>query len=121
MTMDTLFIENLTVDARIGVHPFEQETPQQIRLDLALSLDLSASAASDQLSDALDYVTVSDSVKAHIQQSHFGLIEALAESCAQLLLSQFPIEEVCLSLRKPGALPGEAVVGVTITRGNDGR
>ncbi|MFK7954896.1 MAG: dihydroneopterin aldolase [Lysobacterales bacterium] len=118
---DSLLIENLTADARIGVHSFEQKTPQKIALDLKLFLDLSASAKSDQLSDALDYVTVSQALKSHIQQSRFGLIEALAESCTQLLLNQFPIAQVRLSLRKPGALPGDPVVGVTITRCRDDR
>ncbi len=116
MSSDTLLIQNLSMDALIGVHEFEQRTPQNIELDLALNLDLSASAASDQLTDALDYVAVSETLRAHVKGSRYALIEALAESCTQLLLHTFPIDQVRLTLRKPGALPGDPVVGLMITR-----
>ncbi len=114
--MDILLIENLTVDALVGVHPHEKRIRQQLRLDLELELDMAAAAASDELTDALDYVSVCDHLRDHIRQSRRQLIEALAQSCAQTLLKHYPITAVTLTLRKPGALAGTPVVGVKLRR-----
>lgn len=116
MKSDRLTISQLTFDALIGVHAHEQRVPQQITVDLELIMDLSRPAASDQLADALDYVSVADHLARHIAQSRFRLIEALADSCARQLLTHFPVESVHIIVRKPGALPGRAVVAVDIWR-----
>lgn len=116
LAMDTLLIENLTVDALVGVHPHEKRIRQQLRLDLALEVDMTSAAATDELADALDYVSVCDHLRDHIRQSRRQLIESLAESCAQTLLENYPIAVISLTLRKPGALAGTPVVGVAIRR-----
>lgn len=115
---DQLLIENLLLEALVGVHPHEKRIHQRIRLDLELTVDAARAAATDRLADALDYVAVRERLAMCVADSRFALIETLAEHCAQVLLDQFPIRAVTLTIRKPAALPGATVVGVKITRGD---
>jgi dihydroneopterin aldolase len=88
-------------------------------LDLELGCDCARAAATDRIEDALDYDAVTRRLRAFVGASSCGLIETLAEGCAALLLAEFPVSRVRLSLHKPGAL-GEGIdLGVTIERGGN--
>jgi dihydroneopterin aldolase len=55
-----------------------------------------------------------------IEQSEFQLVETLAEKCAAIVLSEFPVQHLRLKLSKPGAVRGSSAVGVIIERSSDG-
>ena len=46
------------------------------------------------------------------------LIETFAENVANILLTEFKVEKLKLSIQKPGAVSGTSSVGVIIERGN---
>ena len=52
-----------------------------------------------------------------IEKSEFFLIEALAESVINIVMSEFSVPWVKLRISKPGALRGSKDVGVIIERG----
>ena len=114
--MDRLLINDLCLDATVGVYSHEQTRKQPVRFDLELAIDVAHAAATDELVNALDYEAVARAIAQLVQQQAFALIETLAERCAQLLLDQFPITGLKLTLYKPGALPGKACVAVQIER-----
>jgi dihydroneopterin aldolase len=120
--MDRVFIENLSVETVIGIFDWEREIRQVVSLDLEMEFDIRAAAASDSISDALDYKAVSKRLIRFIEQSEFQLVEALAEQCAAIVLEEFPVERLKLKLSKPGAVRGSSAVGVVIERsGNPGQ
>jgi dihydroneopterin aldolase len=53
---------------------------------------------------------------AFVQESKFNLVETLVEQVANLVLAEFGVEWVRVTLSKPGAIRGSRDVGVTIER-----
>ncbi len=114
--MDKVFIEGLEIEALIGIYDWERRIRQPLRLDVEMDFDNRRPAASDDIADTLDYKAVSKRLIAFVSQSEFGLVESLAERCAELVLREFGVARVRLKLAKPGAVRGAACVGVVIER-----
>lgn len=114
---DSVLIEGLAVDAIIGVYDWEREVSQRLLVDLEMAWDNRVPAASDDVSDALDYAQVSDRVSTYLVQASPQLLETAAEGIANLLQDEFSVRWLRLTLRKPGAVPAAAAVGVKIERG----
>ena len=114
--MDIVFLRGLRVDAVIGVYGWERQIRQTLSLDLELATDVAAAAASDDIGDAVDYYAVSKRVTAFVEASEFRLVETLAERVAELVLTEFSVSWLRLTVAKPGALRDCQSVGVSIER-----
>ncbi len=114
--MDIVFIKQLQVDTVIGVYDWEKTIKQRLLLDLRLSTDQRAAANRDDIRLTVDYAVVSEKVIALITAEPIELIETVAERVAQLLLREFAISQVEVTVSKPGAVAQAATVGVQITR-----
>jgi dihydroneopterin aldolase len=114
--MDKVYIKNLEVEAIIGIFQWEREVKQIISVDIEMDFDNKKAASSDDISDALDYKKVGKRVSAYIQGSKVKLVESLAEKVAKIILKEFPVSRLVLTLSKPGALRGSESVGISITR-----
>jgi len=64
----------------------------------------------------VDYKTVAKRVLGWVQASQFQLVESLAHGLALLLLAEFPLDWVRVSINKPGAIRHSSDVGVSIER-----
>ena len=117
--MDRIFLTALSADAIIGIYDWEREVRQRIEVDLEMWVDLSAAAKSDAIDDTLNYKSVAKHVLAFIQESRFRLVEALAGEIARIVLAEFPVERVRVTVHKPGAVRHSRDVGVIIERGRD--
>lgn len=113
---DLVFIEGLEIRTVIGIYDWEREIRQTVRLDLEMAWDCSKAATSDDISDALDYKAVSKRLIAFVEESSFGLIERLAEACAQIVIQEFDVPWLRLKMSKPGAVRGSENVAVMIER-----
>ncbi len=116
--MDIIFIRELRIQTIIGVHPWERQTRRTLLLDLELGADVRPAAATDRLDDTLDYQAVARRVGEFATASDFRLVETLGERIAELLLREFGVPWLRLTLRKPGAVRDTREVGVIIERGN---
>lgn len=115
--MDIVFIEALEIDTVIGIYDWERKITQKVMLDIEMAFDNRRPAASDDIIDTLDYKAVSKRLIAFVSESHFGLVEALAERCADIIREEFGVPWLRLKLSKPGAVSGSRAVGVIIERG----
>ena len=115
--MDTVYIKGLKTDAVIGVYDWERGIRQTLVLDLELASDNRAAAATDGITQAVDYDAISKRVLAYVQASEFQLVETLAERVAEIVLTEFTISWLRLKLSKPGAVAEADDVGVIIERG----
>lgn len=115
--MDTVFIHGLRIDTLIGIHPWERGARQTVALDLELGFDNRVPAASDAIADTLDYQAVAARLSEYVSGTDFGLVETLAERCAELLMREFGVRWLRLRLAKPAALENAESVGVVIERG----
>ena len=114
--MDKVFIEALEIDCVIGIYDWERSIRQPVQLDIEMEFDNRVPAASDQIADTLDYKAVSKRLIQFVGDSSYGLVETLAENCAQIILEEFGVRKVHLKLSKLGAVRGARAVGVIIQR-----
>ena len=114
--VDRIFLTALSAEAIIGIYDWEREVRQRVEVDLEMWMDLTAAAASDSIDDTLNYKAVAKRVLAFVQESRFRLVEALAGEIARILLAEFPIERVRVTVHKPGAVRHSRDVGVIIER-----
>ncbi|MEO8459899.1 MAG: dihydroneopterin aldolase [Dokdonella sp.] len=114
--MDKVFIEDLRIDTVIGIYDWERRIRQTVALDIEMAFDNTRPAASDQITDTLDYKAVSKALISFVEAASFQLVETLAEHCAALILDEFNVARVRLKLGKPGAVRGAKSVGVIIER-----
>ncbi|WP_413624489.1 dihydroneopterin aldolase [Luteibacter sp. Lutesp34] len=115
--MDIVFIEDLRIDAVIGIYDWERRIRQTLSFDLEMAFDNRRPAASDDIADTLNYKSIAKRLQAYVEASSFGLVETLAERCAEIVQSEFGVAWVRLKLSKPGAVRGSKAVGVRIERG----
>ena len=116
--MDIIFLRELKVDTLIGVYEWEKRVPQTLQLDLEIALPSSRACETDEIKDALDYADIVRDIQAALTSRHFNLLEALAETIAQMLLNDFKSPWVKVSVAKLNAIRGSRMVGVSIERGN---
>ncbi len=117
--MDKIFLTALSTEAVIGIFDWEREIRQRVEIDLEMSLDLTPAGKSDSIDDTLNYKSVAKRVLAFVGASRFRLVETLAERIASLLLAEFPIARVRVTVHKPGAIRNSSDVGVIIERSRD--
>ena len=114
--MDKIFINDLQVETVIGIFDWEREIKQTISINLEMEFDISKAAKSDDINDSLDYKKVSKRIISLCEKADSYLVENLIEKIAQVVLKEFPVSKVTVSLEKPGALRGSKSVGIKITR-----
>lgn len=118
--MDTVFINDLRIETIIGIYDWERKVKQTISLDLEMGTDIRKSAATDAIDDTLNYKAVAKRLIAFVGESEYQLVETLAEKIADIVLSEFDVRWLKLTVHKPGAVRGSRDVGVTIERGSRG-
>lgn len=119
--MDEIFIEDLRVDGLIGVYPHEREAVQPLLIGLRLGFDNRRAAASDALTDTLDYAAVCGLVREFVAARADLLLERLGEALCEELLRRFGPRRIELRIDKPEAarMLGCAHVGIRLVRGPD--
>lgn len=115
-SMDKIFIHALKTEAIIGIFDWERQVKQTVIIDIEISADIRKAALSDSIGDTLNYKKVAKRVLAFVEASQFHLVETLAEHVAMLLLEDFGIAWVRISLSKPGAIRSSRDVGVLLER-----
>ncbi len=114
--MDIIYLRELRVNAVIGINEWERRIRQVVSIDLDMGADIRKAAVSDAIEDTLNYKAVAKRVVTFVEDSRFNLVETLAERIATLLLDEFDIPWVKVTLNKPGAVRGSQGVGVIIER-----
>lgn len=115
--MDIVYLNQLEVDAVIGIYEWERRIRQPLLLDLELGCDIRQAAASDRIEHALDYKAIAKRVMSYVSASEFQLVETLAENIAALLQAEFKVPWLRLRINKRGAVRGVRDVGIVIERG----
>lgn len=115
--MDIIYINDLRIETVIGIYAWERQLKQVVIVDLELGTDIRKAALTDSVADTLNYKEVAKRVMAFVTDSHYHLVESLAEAVAELIIKEFDISWLRLRLNKQGAVRGVRDVGVIIERG----
>ena len=113
---DSIFLEDIKIEAWIGWYEWERQHPQTLLLQLEIGLPHQKAAYTDDLKDTIDYAAVLMRLRQDLKAQHFLLLEALAEHMAQVILQDFSASWVTIRVAKLGILAGVKQVGVKIYR-----
>jgi dihydroneopterin aldolase len=116
MTDDRITLHALKTDCIIGFIDWERRVRQAVVLDLEFPCDCARAAQSDDVADTVDYKRVAKRVLAFVEASEFHLIETLAQRVAEIMLTEFSLAWVRVTINKPGAIRHSRDVGVSIER-----
>lgn len=117
-TPDRITLTGVRVRAHHGVFEFEREQGQEFVIDVSVAVDLAAAASGDDLARTVHYGELAEAVVEAVRRDPVDLIETVAERVAGVALAYPAVEEVEVTVHKPGApisVPF-ADVAVTIVR-----
>ena len=115
--MDIIYLRDLRIDTIIGIYAWERRTRQTVIFDIEMGADITRAAQTDAIEDTLNYKAVAKRVISFVENSDCQLIETLAERVADIVLREFNVPWLRLSVNKLGAVRGVRDVGVIIERG----
>lgn len=116
--MDIIYLRDLRIETIIGIYDWERRMKQTIIIDLEMGTDIRKAADSDNIDDTLNYKAVAKRLLSYVGDSEFELVETLAEKIAEIIMTEFNVPWLRLSLNKKGAVRNVRDVGVIIERGN---
>jgi dihydroneopterin aldolase len=95
-----LYIKDLVVAGKHGVHDHEKESPQRFKITVELSVGASKAAVSDNLADTLDWSQLKSSI-VHIVENHsYDLMERLAMEIAAEMLKDTRVTKAVVTIDK---------------------
>jgi dihydroneopterin aldolase len=112
-----IYIRDLVVEAKHGVHLHEKREYQRFNVNLELTIDLRQAIKSDSLADTLDWSEIRDSVVSVFKTNSFNLIERLAQEIANDLLKDKRVRKLTLTIDKLDAFPS-GVPGIRLEASN---
>jgi dihydroneopterin aldolase len=115
-----VFVRDLVLDCSIGVHQFEREAPQSVRinLDLAVREADTNGQLDDDLANVVCYEELTKGVRQLIARDHVNLVETLAEDVAAMCLTDSRVRSARIRIEKLDILEDATSVGVEIERFN---
>ena len=114
--MDKIILNDLKINAIIGIYAWERKILQTLTFDFEMDWDISMAATRDHINDTLHYGDMVNIIVEFVEKSRYQIIETLAEDLCGLLLEEFPIPEIQLTLSKPVALHGQNIAKIIIKR-----
>jgi FolB domain-containing protein len=114
--MDKVFIKNILARGIIGINEWERDKPQDILINIDLYTETRQPAASDNITEIIDYSKVTKKVIHHAETAKRFTVEALAEDIALICLEDPRVLKVTVRVEKPGAVRFAQTVGVEIER-----
>ncbi|WP_067509155.1 dihydroneopterin aldolase [Actinoplanes sp. TFC3] len=115
---DQIQLRGLRVRGNHGVFDFERRDGQDFVIDVALELDLSPAALSDEVSDTVHYGKLARQLAEVVGGEPVNLIETLADRLVTVCLADQRVSAATVTVHKPQApIPHEfADVAVTLRR-----
>ena len=107
----------MTYQARVGFGAEERSEPQPIRVDFDARTDWRASGRKDRAQSIVDYAVVDQAIRTAVDGREWRLIEAIAESVAEVICTGFPVDQVDVKVTKrPTDMPHCDGVSVRCSR-----
>ncbi len=115
-TRDRILIKDLLLRCIIGAQDWEREKKQDVLINLVLHTNVETAALTDELGDTLNYKAITKKIIAHVEESAYTTVEALATAIARICVVDCGVPRVVVRVEKPGALRFARSVGVEIDR-----
>lgn len=108
-----IFLDKLTIDARIGILEHELRATQIIFVDAEFDTLIRQACDDNDINSVLDYRQLRQTIIDCCTKQHRHLLETLVEETAQALMNHFPsVVRVKLRISKPEAFADCNAVGI---------
>jgi len=114
-TLPRLFLRNLALEARLGIHDFER-APQRVLVSVELFLDPASLPRNDRIAEAVDYDAVRAEIVALAASRHFNLQETFVHAIVELCLARPGVVAARAASAKPDVYPDVELAGYEATR-----
>ena len=113
-----MFVRDLVLDCLIGVHRYERDGRQRVRINLSLDVLETSQAERDRLADVVNYDTLVVRIRALAEDGHVNLVETFAERIAAICLDDRRVRRATVRVEKLDVFDDTESVGVEIDREN---
>ncbi|MBT2332636.1 dihydroneopterin aldolase [Variovorax paradoxus] len=114
--MDLIFIEGFSGQTVIGIHDSELHHPQPLLIDVHAGVPRARACDTDRIGDTIDYGVVRERLVRLMAEHRLQLLEAFAETIADILIDEFGASWVRVKVVKPRKFDDVQAVGVQIER-----
>ena len=109
-----IFVRDLVLPFRIGIHEHETRGTQRVRINTDLVVE--PPAATDALQHVLNYETIVDGIRRISERGHIPLVEGLAEEILDLCFADPRVVAARISVEKLDVYAEAESVGVVVRR-----
>ncbi|MEK8029688.1 dihydroneopterin aldolase [Ideonella sp. DXS29W] len=114
--LDVIFIEGFVGQTIIGIYDGELHEPQPVGIDLYAGVERARACDTDRIGDTIDYGVVHERLHRLLREHRVQLLEAFAETIADILIHEFGARWVRVKVTKPRKFGDVQAVGVQIER-----
>tara|TARA_B100000686_G_C16130254_1_gene637003 strand:- start:71 stop:508 length:438 start_codon:yes stop_codon:yes gene_type:complete len=112
----SVFVRNLVLNAKIGVHSHEKRRKQPVRINVKVSMKNLSVPKQDSIDETMDYEKIVDGIRKIVKSDHINLVESLAEKIAELCLSYPKTYSAIVKVEKLQIIAEAESVGVEIKK-----
>tara|TARA_X000000950_G_scaffold118865_2_gene149032 strand:- start:37256 stop:37813 length:558 start_codon:yes stop_codon:yes gene_type:complete len=113
-----ILIEDLVLNALIGIHEHEKDKEQKISINILINVKEKFSKTKDDIKNVVSYEHIVDDIKQLINSGHTGLLETLAEGIFIICFKDKRVLDARVTLKKLEVFSEAKSVGIEIFRKN---
>lgn len=122
MALDKIMLRGMVFYGFHGASSAEQEVGQRFVVDLDVYCDLREPGTTDDLADTISYSKLFRLAKQVLEGTKRKLLEKVAETIAQRVLNEYPVDAIRVKVMKPevpikGSILSHAAVEIFRERG----
>ena len=111
-----VIINNLILDAFIGIHKHEKTKKQRVSISLSIEVVDNISLVDQRIENFLSYENVINNIKLIIDKGHIDLVETLSYEILSNIFSDSRASKVWLKIEKLDVFKEAQSVGLEITK-----
>ena len=116
-----ILINQLILDAFIGIHDFEKKKKQKISISLSLDVNDNISGIEHKIENFVSYEYIVEDIKSILKKGHIDLLETLGEKIVDLCFEDERVMTITLKLEKLEVFKETSSVGIEIFRKKNSR
>ena len=102
--MAVIRVDNLRLRTILGINDEERVNKQDIIINYSMELDITEAANSDDVSNTVDYKSVTKRIIALVEASDYFLVETLVTRLLELIFEEPRVIRATVRVDKPSAL-----------------
>lgn len=101
--------------AIVGIYAWERTDPQRVMLNIELEFDGTKAALVDGIEHTIDYYELSQRIIKHVESAQYFLIEKLAQSVLDIVMSDKRVTRAVVELDKPAAIKAADSTSIVVS------